>query len=169
MVLPRQIIRHLEVLDNIHRKSVSNRDQMHELWTSPKWAWRDKNKDLPKVRAKGPNGGPSEDPRDEGLVIYQHWLSPELLASDLPAHRDWVGQCLPKPSYPPATATSNQSLQRVINSNAEWVEMWNASKRVVEPLEPVLNESRLAVLKKKWEEEDARMKQSQSQNVVMQD
>jgi hypothetical protein len=61
---------------------------MHETWLAPKFARYDKNKNLPALRPKGPNGGPSEDPWDEGLVVYQHWLSPELLTSDLQAHKD---------------------------------------------------------------------------------
>ena len=54
----------------------------------------------------------------EGLVIFQHWLSNEVLTSTELAHIKWVSQCFSRLTLSTA-AMANQDLKDVINSNSE--------------------------------------------------
>jgi hypothetical protein len=128
---------------------------MHELWLGPKFGRRDNKKDLPTLRPKNKNGGPSEDPSDEGLVMYQHWLSPELLTSDLQAHKDWVAQCLPRPTSTMPNPASGTDVSRVISSNSAWSAPWIASARLSRPLEPEWQAETMKAYVGKWRDADA--------------
>lgn len=130
---------------------------MHETWVGPRWAWRDDSKPLPDIRppSSGNSAVPSEGPNAKGVVVFQHWLSPEILRSTKKEHKMWVGQCYPKPlPAPDPSGLTNRDLEAVMNSKTTWAEAYKNAKRLVEPIEPIFDKVNALKTVSEWRRDE---------------
>lgn len=130
---------------------------MNETWTGPRWAWRDDEKPLPDIRPRHPDksGRPDESPGVEGAVIFQHWLSNDILTSQKKEHKAWVALCYPRPIHTPsASGLTNKDLEIVINSKKTWTQAYTNARRLVDPLQPIWDESTVRRALQLWSEQD---------------
>lgn len=138
---------------------------MHELWTGPRSAWRDDNRPLPDIRPRHPDnsGRPCEGGEASGAVIFQHWLSNEIVTSQKKEHKAWVAQCYPRPIHRPVTGgLTNQDLEVVLNSKATWAKAYSNARRLVDPLEPRWDEQIVRRTLSKWQASEIEEEQGDS-------